>query len=127
MTTIQAYKRTKPYTHAFPGVEPLKFLPNEKLDMVCSVEDAGIVARLLQTPSGFRVYEGEEAAPKKALKLVDDDARYVLKSGESTVDLRPLSDEQLREFCTVNNIAVHHAAKGNTIRDKIVEALKVEA
>jgi len=40
-----------------------------------------------------------------------------------TFDLKPLDDAALREFCAANSIKVHHAAKGDTIRKAIVDAL----
>lgn len=56
MTIIQAYRRTKPYTHQFVGEAPLFFKPNEQGDIVCDVPDEHSVERLLATPTGFRVY-----------------------------------------------------------------------
>ena len=56
MTIIQAYRRTKPYSHQFVGEAPLFFRPNERADIVCEVQDEHSVERLLATPTGFRVY-----------------------------------------------------------------------
>ena len=52
--------------------------------------------------------------------------KYVLKNGDSEFDLRPLTDAELHAFAAANEIKVHAKAKGDTIRDKIVEALTAE-
>lgn len=112
MTIVHAFKRTKPYTHVFPDVT-LKFLPNDKGDVVCDVEDPSAVARLLATPTGFRDYDLPDGS----------DAKYILMSGDNRFDLRLLDDEMLHAFAKANDVKVHSAARGDTIRDKIVEAL----
>lgn len=139
MTIIQAYRRDKPYTHSFPDVT-LKFKPNAVGHVVCDVQSQSAVERLLQIPTGFRVYESQESEIEKDIlgqapiaivptsntgePIMADRAKYVLVNGDTTFDLNPLDDAQLREFAAANGIKVHHAAKGDTIRDRIVEALK---
>lgn len=153
MALIQAHRRKIPYTHSFPDVT-LLFTPNAKGDVVCDVKDASSVERLLQTPTGFRVY-GEPAAEPlsallttKAAKVAEVDplapvipaagvailpveaaeSPYVLKDEEAgtVLDLRTLSDEELKAFSGANGIKLHHAAKGDTIRNKIVAFLQTE-
>ena len=69
MTTIQAYRRSKLYTHVFPDVT-LIFEPNELGDVVCDVESQSAVDRLLLTPTGFREYvKQEEVAPVQVIDL----------------------------------------------------------
>lgn len=126
-TTIQAYRRTKPYAHVFPDLKLLlEFKANAAGDFVCQIDNPIAIERLLAVPTGFKVYDAGDEPPEQSVQRVLDDLRYVLQSGDETLDLRPLTDEQLHEFCKANKIAVHHAAKGNKIRDKIVEALKVK-
>jgi len=161
MTIIQAYKRTKSYTHEFADIT-IKFEPNAIGDVVADVELQSAVDRLLQVPTGFRVYQYqpgtvtapdalasvllgaestlealEDAAESVPLVLMKpaevstltpqapDESPFVLKdeAGEVILDLRKLDDESLHEFAKQNAIKVHHAAKGDTIRSKIVEAL----
>ena len=128
MTMIQAHKRTKTYVHAFPDVT-LKFAPNELGHVVCDVEDQSAVDRLLATPTGFRLYGDQIPAPSPVLTAevpaadLSGESPYLLVSGESTFDLRPLDDDALRAFAKSNGIKVHHAAKGDTIRDAIVAAV----
>lgn len=143
MAIVQAYRRNKTYTHAFPDVT-LVFVPNDKGDVVCDVQDQSAVDRLLLTPTGFRLY-GEQpeqpmaailtqqvatlpvAAPVEVATLPVEDARYVLKheSGE-VFDLRPLTDEELRAFADANGIKVSSKAKGDTIRNVIVDFMNGE-
>ncbi len=131
MALVQAYRRNKTYTHAFPDVT-LVFSPNEKGDVVCDVQDQCAVDRLLLIPTGFRSYgeqANEPASPLLTQKLEHvpvDASPYVLKDGESGIefDLRPLSDEELHEFAKANDVKVHPKAKGDTIRDKIVQSFK---
>ena len=131
MALVQAHKRSKTYTHAFPDVT-LVFTPNEKGDVVCDVTDQGAVERLLLTPTGFRLYGDQANEPASPLltekvELVPPEASpYVLKDEENGVefDLRPLDDKALHEFAKANDVKVHPAAKGDTIRDKIVQSFK---
>lgn len=135
MPVIQAYKRTKTYVHQFPGIK-LVFEPNEQGDVVCEVSDQDAVERLLQTPTGFRVY-GDQADEPIALVLteavailpVDEaDSKYVLRDDESgtVLDLRPMTDVELHAFAQANGIKVHASAKGDTVRDKIINFLNSE-
>lgn len=136
MTTIHAYKRTKTYVHEFPDVR-LVFQPNAAGDVVCDVEKPSAVDRLLQTPTGFKVYEPTplaiEAMKQAALKEAEkrsvgslsssNSERYVLISGTQSLDLRPLSDAQLRAFAKANNVSIPPGSKGDGIRELIVESL----
>ncbi len=146
MPFVQAYKRSKTYIHTFSDVK-LVFEPNDKGDVVCDVQDASAVERLLLTPTGFRLY-GEQAdepisavltaqveqvpvAEEKAVEQVpvnDDPSPYVLRDEEAgtVLDLRPLGDAELHAFAEVNGIKVHPKAKGDTIRNRIVEFLSTE-
>lgn len=145
MSFVQAYKRTKTYVHQFPDVK-LVFEPNEKGDVVCDVADQSAVDRLLQTPTGFRLY-GEQPEPAMSAILTDKvatlppdapsevatlppaDHPHVMKdeAGAVVLDLRSLSDDELHAFAVANAIKVHPKAKGDTIRDKIVAFLTTEA
>lgn len=139
MTIVQAYKRTKPYMHAFPDIT-LMFEPNERGDVVCDVPEQSAVDRLLLVPTGFRLYGQAADEPVSALLAqvpisvpqapTEDESPYVLKDeqdGEIVVlDLRPMSDVELHAFADANGIKVHSAAKGDKIRDKIVAFLKSE-
>ena len=135
MSFVQAYKRTKTYVHQFPDVK-LVFEPNEKGDVVCDVADQGVVDRLLQTPTGFRLYGEQPEAPMASILTAQvsqvtpdaDKSPYVLRDEEAdtVLDLRPLSDAELHAFADANGIKVHPKAKGDTIRDKIVEFLNSE-
>lgn len=139
MSIVQAYKRKKTYIHTFPDVT-LVFEPNEKGDVVCDVADHGAVERLLQTPTGFRLY-GEQADEAMSALLVEqvpgkveqvpptgDESPYVLRDedADAVLDLRPMSDAELHAFADANGIKVHPNAKGDTIRNKIVEFLNSE-
>jgi hypothetical protein len=144
MTVIQAHKRLKAYTHVFPDVT-LEFKPNELGDVVCDVQDESAVDRLLATPSGFREYLPASAAKPAPPSLTTTDpvvppadtkppapppvqpppapSPYVLANGTDTLDLRTLNDEQLRAFAKANDIRLPGNAKGDKLRDRIVEAL----
>jgi hypothetical protein len=152
MALVQAYRRNKTYTHTFADAV-LVFKPNEKGDVVCDVPDQSVVDRLLLVPTGFRLYGEQADEPASPLltdftietdaqgnisgfglleslakvELVPDEASpYVLKDEASGIefDLRPLSDEELHEFAKANDVKVHPKAKGDTIRDKIVQSFK---
>jgi hypothetical protein len=140
---IQAPKRTKLYTHIFPDVT-LVFEPNASGHVVCDVEDKSAIDRLLSAAGAFVPYgpqieselspvlaaqvailppEGTEALA--ILPPATDESPYLLKdeAGEVVLDLRPLTDDELHAFAQANDIKVHPKAKGDTIRDKIVEFL----
>lgn len=132
MAIVQAYRRNKTYTHAFPDVT-LVFVPNDKGDVVCDVQDQSAVDRLLLTPTGFRLYgdQPQEQALSPVLTQVStltvDESPYVLKHEDGEVfDLRPLSDEELRAFADANGIKVSSKAKGDTIRNVIVDFMNGE-
>lgn len=119
MTILQAYRRTKTHVVTLLGLT-LRFEPNDKGDVVCDVEDGAAVERLLDIPTGFRLYGEAPESPVSPLP-------YVLVGAAGSFDLRPLSDADLHAFAQVNGVTVHHNAKGNTIRDRIVGHFKREA
>jgi hypothetical protein len=145
MALVQAYRRNKTYIYAFAD-KVLEFQPNAQGDVVCDVQDPAHVARLLQVPTGFRLY-GEQADEPVSPLLTDkvelvpvDEVKsepevelvpveaspYVLKDEDSGIefDLRPLTDDELHAFAKANDVKVHPKAKGDTIRDKIVQSFK---
>ncbi len=146
MAIVQAYRRSKTYTHTFPDVT-LVFNPNAKGDVVCDVQDQSAVDRLLLTPTGFRLYgeQPEQSEPPMAAILTNqvatlpvaeavevatlpvDESPYLLKheSGE-VFDLRPLSDDELRAFAGANGIKIAAKAKGDAIRNVIVDFMNGE-
>ena len=113
-----------------------------KIEELRYVQSESAVERLLKTPTGFRVYESQVSeieqdilgqAPAAIVPtsatgepVMADRSKYILVDGETTFDLNPLDDTALREFAATNGIKVHHAAKGDTIRDRIVEGLKAQ-
>lgn len=129
MTMFHDYKRTAAITHNIHGAD-WEFALNEVGHAVCDITDEAVAERLLQIPEGFRPYDTTELpvlSPVLALvpeTPIPEASPYVLVNGDSSFDLRTLDDEALREFATVNGISIHHNAKGDTIRDKIVAALK---
>lgn len=148
MANIQAITRKKKYEINIVALGAmLVFLPNEKGDVVCDVADTAAQDWLLAIPSAFRLYGEQADEPISALLIaakveelppVPDlpvaqveelpvaGHKYVLKNGDSEFDLRPLTDAELHAFAAANEIKVHAKAKGDTIRDKIVEALTAE-
>ena len=136
MPFIQAYKRTKTYIHQFADVK-LVFEPNDKGDVVCDVSDQSAVDRLLQTPTGFRLYGEQVDAPVapilleqvpikvEQVPLTHAESRHILTDEETgaVLDLRPMTDAELHAFAHANDIKVHPNSKGDTIRDKIVDFL----
>jgi hypothetical protein len=132
MALVQAYRRNKTYTHTFADAV-LVFKPNEKGDVVCDVSDQSAVDRLLLIPTGFRLYGEQADEPASSLltqkleeHVPENASPYVLKDEASGIefDLRPLDDAALHEFAKANDVKVHPKAKGNTIRDKIVQSFK---
>lgn len=126
-TTIQAYKRTKRYVHDFPDLT-LEFLPNDRGDIVCAVEDESAVERLLQTPTGFRIYAPNEFQ-RGVSKLIDsvplpDTSPFILVDGEVRVDLRAMDDDTLRSFAAANEVRAIGNLKGDRLRQKIVDVMK---
>ncbi len=137
-TTIQAYRRNKEVSQVAAGIK-LVFKPNASGDVVCDVFDKSAVDWLLGESSAFRLYGAQARASVSAVLTEpvaepplppesDEASPYVIKDADGAVvlDLRPMADDVLHEFCKVNGITVHHACKGDTIRDKIVEFLKSE-
>ena len=127
MTVIHAFPRTAGAEVDLHG-KSYKFKPNSLGHVVCEVPEEAAVSRLLAITDHFREYEPPErpAAPPPAPGAGSGDPKYVLKSGDTELDLRAMDDKALHEFAKANQITVHHAAKGDTIRDKIVDALKSE-
>lgn len=154
MPFVHAYKRTKTYTHTFPDVT-LTFEPNAQGDVVCDVQDEFAVDRLMQVPTGFRLYESESkpeplaeviaqvvphSAPAKrtgkagkhaaqvvTLPPAEPVSPFVLKNGDEEFDLRPLDDAALVEFAQANGIALEDGITGDAIRTAIVDALSIGA
>lgn len=154
MPLVEAYKRTKNYTHVFADLT-LKFTANDLGHIVCDVAAQDVIDRLLATPTGFRLYgsntaqgllpveppvlspvltvpSGSSSTPapvpapaSEPEKAAEPEASpYLLVNGDSKFDLRPLTDTELFEFARANAIPVHPNSKGDTIRDKIVAFLK---
>lgn len=140
MTIIQAYRRKYPITQIAAGV-PVEFKLNALGHAVAAVTEPEVIDWLLNEPTAFRVYaedanegasavltatpsgssstpDGDEPPPP-----ADDEHPFVLRDGDNVLDLRPLTDVQLREFAKANGIAIHHNAKGDTIRKHIVQAI----
>jgi hypothetical protein len=55
-----------------------------------------------------------------------DAEQFILVNGDQRLDLKTMDDKALHEFAKANKVTVHHAAKGNTIRFKLIEALSVQ-
>lgn len=90
-------------------VEPGSSKTDEKI-----VQEAKVAA--LPTVDVTRPAPPDQTAPPDGER-----ARFVLKHGEQTMDLNPMSDEALHHFAKANGVRVHPNAKGDTIREKIVE------
>jgi hypothetical protein len=131
-----------PSTHSVLGVD-YEFKPNAQDHSVCEVSDPAAIAVFESFHPSFRVYEqqpdesispvlfpsGAEITPvtePTVEQVTDAPISYILKNGDIEFDLRPLSDDALRAFALANDIKVHHKAKGDTIRDAIVQALTTE-
>lgn len=125
MTMIQAHKRTKPYTHTFPDVT-LKFEPNDLGHIVCDVADRSAAERLLETPTGFRLYGAAQlpvdTVVDKVPAAANDAERFVLVSGENRLDLNPLDDEALAAVAEANGLKLGKL-KGDKAREAIVAHL----
>lgn len=143
MSIVRVMRRgTRPYSTSLAGVL-VQFVANVDGHLVANVEDQAVVDRLLAHPESFVLYDGDgpeeppspllDSRPSSAVSTdqvetvstsggvsTGDVGKYILRSGDDRLDLTMLSEDQLREFCKVNDIAVHHAAKASTIRDKIV-------
>ncbi len=118
MALVQAYRRSKTYVHQFTDVE-LVFEPNDKGDVVCDVApmSAILTAKVEKVPSAL-----------EQVTISEPDSPYILRDDEAgtVLDLRPMSDAELHAFAHANGIKVHHNAKCDTIRDKIVEFFQSE-
>lgn len=122
---------SKPYTHSAHG-EKLHFEPNERGHLLCDVQSQAIVDILLgYEGGGFVLYEDADHGVSSVVSTVstepvvdpDPTERYVIGEGEQRLDLRLLGDKQLHEFCKLNAIEINANAKGDTIRDRILESL----
>lgn len=123
MTIIHAYRRTRPHTVDLFG-RLYKFAANDTGHQVCKVDEPKAAARLLEIKEAYRAHESEPVDEPKDDDDGDEFSPFVLTGEDGNeLDLRTLSDDELREFAKENEIAIHHAAKGDTIRTKIVEAL----
>ena len=72
--------------------------------------------------------EGDKGVTSDTQEPVEPVHDFVLCGPDgSTFDLKPLDDAALREFAAANGINIHHAAKGDTIRMRIVAALMAPA
>lgn len=149
MTTIRVLRTgTKPYTHRIPA-GTFAFKPNALGHLTCKIEDQSVIDTMLGYPGpSFAIYEQAEPVASPVIASVpveppveppkveaastqeppaEPESPYVLRSGDTAIDLRELSDKQLFAFCKANNIEVNNQAKGNTIRDRIVQALAAPA
>lgn len=145
MAMIQAITRKKKYEINIVALGvALAFLPNDKGDVVCDVAGSDAQDWLLSIPAAFRLYGEPDVEPISTLltapqvaelppvpdsqvaELPVDGHRYMLKNGETEFDLRPLTDDELHAFAQANGIKVSSKAKGDAIRDKIVQALTAE-
>lgn len=145
MAMIQAITRKKKYEiNIIALAAALVFLPNDKGDVVCDVKGSEAQDWLLAIPSAFRLYGEPDVEPISTLLTAPQVAElpvesveqvaelpvaghaYVLKNGETEFDLRPLTDDELHAFAQANGIKVSSKAKGDAIRDKIVQALTAE-
>ena len=142
MPTIQAYRRTKETTQAAAGLS-LVFKPNAEGHVVCDVDNEQAIDFLLGEPTAFRLYGPVETAPVKTPEVESQSAEavgllvnlpvevaspYLLEDEESkvSIDLRLLSDAELQAFAQANGIKASKAAKGDALRDKIIESLSQE-
>lgn len=87
------------------------FIPDAEGRLVFETSNNAVIARLLEIPEGFAPLDAP-SAPK-----------YVLESDGERVDLGAMDDIALREFAKRYDVKIPPAAKGDTIRKKIVEAL----
>lgn len=69
-----------------------------------------------------------EGSQKPANKGTQQASPFVLAAGDgSTLDLATLDDAALREFVVTNSLKVHGRAKGDTLRQAIVDAINATA
>lgn len=135
MTVLHAFPRVAEATFELPqfGLN-LKFKPNAAGHVVCDVGDELAIELLLRQEDHFRVYDdqGGKKAPRAAKRVdaqpaSDPAADYVLVSGDDKLDLRELDDDQLRKFAAANEIDLAPTDAGDSLRDKIVAALRLPA
>ncbi len=128
MPLVHQFKRREATPIHFPGIEYL-FAPNEQGDVVCEVPEGSHLKRLLSITEAFRLYGVADPAPGAGLEgratsaQLPDFEPYLLVNGDQKLDLRALDDEQLHAFAKEQGVKVHPKAKGDTIRNRIVEAL----
>ena len=118
---IHAYPRKKPVTVELFG-KNYKFVANDNGDFVAEVKEPEAVKRFLSISDHYQEY----GAPPKADGEADTDpnARFLLTSGDETINLLELDKDQLLAFAKENDIEVHPNAKAETLRERIIAALK---
>ncbi len=92
-----------------------------------------VIERLRQIPEGFTEVD-DEPAPSSSKSTEagtgdgDPPKKFVLAGPDGqTLDLATLDDSQLREFVVANQLTVHGRAKGDTLRQAIVDGLAAAA
>lgn len=151
MPTIHAFRRTKKTVHEYGGVN-YTFELNALGHAVCEVTNEAAAERFLSITTGFKLYEVQHAAqaepvaspvltqapaptaPTAPTGSVESDStkapetppeanpRFVLKAGDQSFDLNPLTEDELRNFAAANQIKLHPAVKKlDTIREVIVK------
>lgn len=147
MPLVQALRSrgSKPYTATLHG-EELKFLPDSQGRLVCNVQSQSLADILIGYPGPAFVLchdaepeitddtlLGKVPAGGPGTGVSSDDtgdaekaSKYLIGDGENRVDLALLDDKQLHEFCKVNGIEINARARGDTIRDRIIEHLSAE-
>lgn len=88
-----------------------EFLPDAQGRLVCDITDDAAIERLLEITEAFAAVE-EDEKPRHAL----------IRDGEEVV-LTDMDRAALIDFAEKYGVKVHHKAKDETIREKIVEAL----
>ena len=118
---IHAHRR-KEATPIDTGNTHIEFKPNERGDVIAEVESDEDSEKLLAIPEAFRIYQVVEAKEPKA-PAKEPKASFVVTDGDTTLDLSEMDDVALRAFADANGVVLHHKNTGDTIRQKIVDAL----
>lgn len=116
MATIHAYRRVAPISVDVFG-QTIEFKPNAKGEVIAEVDDEAVAERLLSIDEAYRELGAPSKPPSKP------PSNFIVTNGDETVDLGGMDDEALRAFAAKAEITIHHAAKGDTIRNAIVKAL----
>ena len=119
---IHAHRR-KEATPIDTGSTYIDFQPNERGDVVAEVDADSDCEKLLAIPEAFCIYQSVEAKEPKFTPKTDGKASFVVTNGDEMLNLSDLDDAALREFADANYVALHHKNTGDTIRQKIVDAL----